>query len=206
MSNVKLDIDQLNAVDLAARTKTIVGAMASHAANFPTPNPTLTNLDAAADDVLGLYTLQKQKEAAAVSATQDTETAMTTLRDMLRDEGRYVQTASGGVAATILNAGLEVEKDREPAPAVPAPGGLNGSYGDDPGEIDLQWDPLPSRRYYTIEVADAVGGPWRHVGNATKSKFTVTGLLSGQLYFLRVRGENPAGPGPFCNPISQRAS
>jgi len=115
------------------------------------------------------------------------------------------QMPSGG-KSEILSSGFAVEKDREASKPLAAPEGVNASYGDEPGEIDLAWNPLPGRPTYEAHISDGDTNSYHYADSSTKSKVTLEGLVSGQLYHIKVRGMNPAGPGAFSNPITQRAS
>jgi len=205
MATLKLDIDDLNALELAGKAGTIVAAMSGNN-TFPTPDPSLTTLTTQADTLSDAYAVQKQKVADAASATQATDTALQTLKASLRTLGAYVQKTSGGDAEKILSSGYAVAKDREPAQIPPAPDGVNATYGDSPGEIDLSWNPIPGRPTYEVHLSEGDTATYRYAASSTKSKATLEGLTSGTLYHLKIRAMNPAGQGPFSNPITQRAS
>ena len=205
MASIKLELDGLNALQLSGKAQAIITALTGNA-DFPAPEPALTVLTTQADDVAAAYATQKQKEADASAATAATDASIETLKASLRTLGAYIQKTSDGDASKILSSGFAVEKDREASKPLAAPEGVNASYGDEPGEIDLAWNPLPGRPTYEAHISDGDTNSYHYADSSTKSKVTLEGLVSGQLYHIKVRGMNPAGPGAFSNPITQRAS
>jgi len=205
MAKVKLALDSLSQLELADKARAIVKALTGNA-TFPDPNPALSEITALAkqldDDRLDAETKRKIAEAATAKAGE-TEATLTAQLSLL---GSFVEDTSGGNPEEIKSAGMDVAKEREPAKPLPAPEGFGASYGDSPGEIDAHWNPLEGRRSYEIQHAETETGPWTNAPGVTKSKATLEGLVSGKLYYLRIRGLNPAGPGAWSGVISQRAS
>ena len=125
---------------------------------------------------------------------------------LLSSEGAYIQSASKGEEAKILGAGVEVADAPSPTPDMPAPGNLRATGGDLDGEADLAWDPVSGRDTYIAECSETATGPWNQVYVGRKSSFTATELVSGHLYYFRVRALGPRGAGPWSDIAHKRAT
>lgn len=123
------------------------------------------------------------------------------LRKALAQEVAYVQQASEGDVAKILSANLHVEEETHlwPFGSAGDVDELAASAGDEPGEIDLAWDPVPGASGYEVEMAsDLIAeDSWEQGGATTKSKITIQNLNSRTRYWFRVRAVNERGAGDW---------
>lgn len=203
-SKVKLDLHILTNVQLASKAQSIKQAMTGNA-NFPTPDPNLSAIGSLADQLLG----EKADADAADAVSQSAIAAMNATRGVLittiTELGAYVQKASLGVASKIKSADMDVEKDREPAQIPAAPASLSVNVGKNEAELDCKWPSDPTAKFYELECATAVTGPWVHADTVTKAKATIKNLASGTLYYIRARSCNAAGKGPWSEIVTRRA-
>jgi hypothetical protein len=114
MAQIKLKFSRLSIPEKIARARQIVTAMTGNA-HFTTPQPPLSVITAAADE---LEAAADELEAAAADtqAARQTTTTKTTIQNSKEDvldrvvsqEGGYVTATSGGDEAIIQSAGMDV--------------------------------------------------------------------------------------------------
>ena len=69
---------------------------------------------------------------------------------------------------------------------------LAASLGDNPGEIDLQWDAVPGSISYVVQyhrkggIKNSDPAQWKHIDIVTESCCTITGLKRGGSFAFRV--------------------
>ena len=121
--------------------------------------------------------------------------------------GRNVDNIAKGDKTIILSAGMEADKEREPAQVPQAATHLSGTPGLLPGTVDLKWKrpkfALMFHVYYSPDPPDA--NSWKLKGQTTKSKFTVTGLESLKNFWFRVEAIGTKGTGPMSDPANSVA-
>jgi hypothetical protein len=95
-----------------------------------------------------------------------------------------------------------------PVGAMPKVEGLTATAGDAEGTIGLARNAIPrGLQNFLIELTEDPAGQtgWRLATNSRKSSAVITGLTSGQRYWLCVTTEGAAGPGPASNPATKVA-
>ncbi len=204
MAKVKLNIDRLTDEQLIQRGKDYKTALTGNA-NFTTPLPSLTSvgtLITTGETKLGASNAASQ---AAKQATTEKNAAMDALRAALNDWGSYVQLTSGGDAAKIQSAGMDIKAASTPTAVPSMVANLAITSGDNASELDLQWDPVPGAKTYDVEVSPdpVTSNSWVRKPSPTKSKTTVTGLTSGSRIWARVRAVNAAGQGAWSDPATK---
>ncbi len=176
-------------------------------AHFPDPDPPLADLvsaksafQTAIDDVVA-------KREAAKAATAFKNQKRKALEDILNDLAAYVDRKAKGDEAKILSANMPVRDDAVPIGELPPPANLNASYGDHPGEVDLNWDPVKGVRLYEAEWR-LHDGPmeWTRFDGSSASSMTVTGLQPGLEYAFRVRAVGAAGASPWSDEAVKRSA
>ena len=207
MSKVKLNLKDKSVPQKVQFMQQIIEAMTGNA-NFPNPSPKLTDVTKGMDALSGSYT---DAQAARLTSVQKTDALNLVDADtdaMLNLLASYVENASGGDAAIIQSAGMQVRSQAEPVGPLPAPENLRPLEGDMPGEVALLWNPVPSAKSYTLQQTQNITVPasWVNVLNCTKGKLSVSGLVVGQRYWFRVAAVGSAGQGPFGEPASRIVS
>ena len=121
--------------------------------------------------------------------------------------GRNVDNIAKGDRPTILLAGMEADKEREPAQLPAAATSLSGTPGLLPGTVDLKWNRPKFALLFNVYSNTDPPAPdtWKLKGQTTKSKFTVTGLESLKNFWFRVEAVGTAGTGPLSDPAASVA-
>jgi len=208
MAEAELDVLKLTVPELLAAASGMASALEGNP-NFPAPNPPpeeLTRLVAELADAEREYR-EERLRANKIQAVRDS--IAETLREALAREVEYVQEASGGDVGKILSANLHVEEETHlwPFGAAGDVEELSASAGDEPGEIDLAWDPVPGASGYEVEIAyDLTGeGPWEQSGASNRSKITIQNLSNRNRYWFRIRALNERSAGDWTAPVMKFA-
>ena len=204
MAKVKLDLRNKSIPEKVQKMRQFVAAMTGNE-SFSTPSPVLAAVTSAADDLEAAYNeaqavrlLAKEKTVAQDAREREADGIVTQL-------AAYVEGTSGGDAATIQSAGMDVRDEAAPVGELPAPGDLTATVGDMDGEIDLDWDNVRRASSYLVQQSPDPPGSWQQAAVVTKSKHTVTGLTSGTKYWFRVAAIGSAGQSPWSQPACKVA-
>jgi hypothetical protein len=200
MSQVSLNLSQLNIAALLQKANNIKTAMTGNA-NFTTPNPTVTEIGTL---ITNATTANNTYETSLLTAKENLtlrDNAVDALVAGLNALAGYVQSQSGGDAAKIQSAGMEVKGARTPATIPDQVMNLSVTPGDNAGDLDLQWDPTSGATRYEIQTcADSnfttgvVNQP-----SVSCSKTSIGGQTSGSRLWVRVRAGNAAGLGAWSD-------
>ena len=208
MAEAQLNLKELTVPELLATAAGIVSALEGNP-HFPAPNPPTAELDGLVAELNAANEHHRQERQRASKAQVARDLIAEKLRDALAEELAYVQVASGGDVAKILSANLHVEEETRLWPFGSAGDveTFSASVGDQPGEIDLAWDPVPGASGYEVEIAyDLTGdGPWEQGGATTKSKITIEELDNRTRYWFRVRAVNGRGAGDWSDAVMKFA-
>jgi len=208
MAEAELDIQKLSVPELLATAAGMASALEGNE-NFPAPTPSPDVLKEIAAQLAEAEEAYREQRKVVNKAQAIRDTLAETLREALTLEKEYVQEASGGDVAKILSANLHVEEETHlwPFGAAGDVEELSASTGDEPGEIDLAWDPVPGASGYEVEIAyDLTGeGPWEQSGATTKSKTTIQQLDNRTRYWFRVRAVNERGAGDWSPAVMKFA-
>ena len=121
--------------------------------------------------------------------------------------GRNVDNIAKGSKPVILSAGMEADKEREPAQVPEAATDMSAKPGLLPGTNDLKWKRPKFALFFNVysspDPPDA--NSWKLKGQTTKSKFTVTGLEPLKNFWFRVEAVGTAGTGPLSDPAASVA-
>jgi len=204
MAKIKLDLKALKVPELIEKGEHVGTAMAANA-TFAELAPKVT----AFSEAVALLNTRQQAYLAAKAALDE----KLTKRDeqIVKVEDLFRQLASGaeGVSmepAVLQNAGWQLRGTPEPIGPMTAPEDLAATGGDLEGTSDLEWDPVRGANTYVAECSSASTGPWNQVYIGKKSSCTATDLVSGQMYYFRVRAIGTAGPGPWSDIAHKRAT
>lgn len=206
MAKIKLNLKDLSVNDLVAKARQIGSALKTNP-NFPTPQPTVAQIEAAADDL-------EASQAAAHAARQDAQMKTSiahektdSLMGLLRQVAGYVESVAGDDETKILSAGMTMKSTATTPSTVFAPTGLSATAGEHEGEIDLSWDRTKGARSYVIERSPdpLTQTSWVHQGVALKSAATINGLTSGARYWFRVAAVSNNGQSGWSDPTVKMA-
>lgn len=202
-AKVKLDLFSKTDNDLLPFAQAHETAMTGNA-NFTTPLPSataFTSVRAAYATALGAF---NAAQAAAKLATQNKDTARAALESALTARGNYVELTAASAAdpvAVIESANFAARSAKTPS-GVPAPvANLSITAGDNAGELDLQWNPVPGATHYNLQISPEPVTPasWVTQADASKSWTAVFGLTSGSKVWARVRAVGPGGIGAWSD-------
>ena len=205
-NKIKLDLQGITVPDKVQFMRGIVTQMTGNA-NFTTPNPALSVITTAANTLETKFNTQQTAQQAAKTATTNLGTAEDAANAALNSLANYVEEASGGDTAKIESAGLTTRAPKTPTTSLPAPQGLTSTAGDNEGELDLVWDPVPKAKGYEVQTsADPVTSTsWAFAETSSASKTSLTGLPSGSKIWVRVRALGPKKiKSPWSDPAVKR--
>lgn len=201
MAQVKLETQNLTDGEIIASGLAIHTAMTGNAA-FPNPCPPLVaflGLVNAADTKRTAY------EAAVLTAEMlrvEKDAAIGELTQAMSCQAGYVGSASGGNAALILSAGMQVRNTPSPVGEPAQVANLRVIANSLAGALAVDWDKVYGARSYEVETSVDPLGPdtWGNRKTVTGSRTKLTGLPSVTRCWVRVRAIGAAGPGAWSDP------
>jgi len=148
--------------------------------------------------------------AAAIQANDDLAESLRHTRDTLLAAGRlmYEQNAgsvagkAGDDAAMAVLSGYDLYATPTPAGPLAQVQNLAATTGDDPGEADLQHNPVPGAVAYETQCSPNGTTGWTYVSTVGVSKQTVTGQASMTMCWFRVRAIRGTEHGPWSDPAT----
>ena len=175
-------------------------------ANVPTPAPTIAALTAKRTAIVAKRNAVATARDSVLTLENDLANLETDLEGMLTTEAATIISATAGDKAKMLTTGLPIKGDASPVGPMPAPQNLAARGGDLEGTVDINWDPVSGSSSYLGEYSTSPTGPWTQFYAGTTSSTTATGLVSGTIYYLRVRAVGAKGPGPWSDIAQKRAT
>lgn len=204
MARIKLDLNGIKVTELIEKGEQVGTAMDG--------NSSFASIAAKVTAFKTAVTELETRQQAYLAAKQTLDQKIT-LRDeqveIVENLFRQLASASEGVsmeAAVLQSGGWQLRGAPEPAGPMTAPENLAATGGDLEGTSDLEWDPVRGAGSYVAECSETSNGPWQQFYMGTKSSCTATDLVSGQMYYFRVRAVGPGGPGPWSDIAHKRAS
>jgi len=194
MARIRLNLKNLSITDKLAKGRQIVTAMTNNA-SFPSPNPPLTEITTALDELTQAFALVQAAKSEITTRVVTQDNAEARLDQGLTKLAAYVESVAGKDDSLITGAGMETKASRS-APTLPGvPQALSASPGEHEGEINLFWKAVPNARSYTVEASQdpAAAGSWTHVGIATSASKLIANLTSGKRYWFRVAAVSAGG-------------
>jgi len=200
MAKVKVGLKNASREQIADKIDTVKTAMTGNA-NFTTPNPSLATLGTAGTTLRTKIAAIATAQANLQTAVADADAAATAAINLLNQEAAYVDTTSGGDAVKIQSSGFDVASAGGPIHMTEVTN-LGAAVGDSPGEIDLNWNPVPGAKSYEIQTSTDPNtlSSWAFKDNSTKSKMTLSGLTSASRIWVRVRAIGANEKGGWSDP------
>ncbi|MFZ1072402.1 MAG: fibronectin type III domain-containing protein [Verrucomicrobiia bacterium] len=189
-------------VELINDASVIVLAMTNNASIYPTPTPSIPDVQSALN-----------KFSTGVAATADGGPSATSAKNnlrlvlcgLLRQLASYVAVACKGDMTNLLLSGFPTQKpQRQPIGVLPAPANLTVTLGARSGELDAAANPVFGASIYNWQLK-AANAPTVVVQTAqtTGASKTFTGLTPGVVYTAEVNAAGTAGPSDWSNPVPQ---
>jgi len=198
MAKVKIGLSNISAANMILKVAQIREEMEGNV-NFPTPSPTLLEIDDARDALAGAITDALNRDSAKVAIRKLKYAEMKYLLEQL---GAYVQSESAGDAEKIISSGFEVVQQGGPIGPLPAATDMSATSAGI-GSEKLNWNAVRGARAYIVELCTtdpAIEASWTLYAYTTQSRYTATGLTTGQLMWFRVKAIGAAGVGEACDP------
>jgi hypothetical protein len=194
MARVKLNLKNLSVTDKIAKGRRIIAAMANNA-SFPNPNPPITDVTTAVDDLEKAFAAVQAAKSEVTTRVGIQDNAQTKVDQVLTQLAGYVESVAGKDDTLITSAGMDTKTPRSTPTLPSAPQGLSATAGEHEGEIELSWKAVPNTRSYTIEASNdpATSTSWTHVGIATSASKAISNLTSGKRYWFRVAAVGAGG-------------
>ena len=203
MSKVKQSLQSRSVADLLRHANRVVTALTDHE-QFPTPNPPLSQLTAKADALQHKLHQRAELQRHLAIVGEELAALRVELMHLLNQLGQYVDNASGGNAALIRSAGMDVRAERVRITDIERPGDLTASVGDNDGEVALAWDRVRGAKSYELQASEDAAS-WQHAGISTRSKSSIASLTSGTKYWFRVRAIGSNAESPWSDPATSVA-
>ena len=194
MSRIRLNLRSLSVTDKIAKGRHIVASMTNNA-TFQTPNPPLTEVTAAIDELDKAQAAVQAAKSEVATRVLTQDGAETRVNQMLTQLSGYVESVAGTDDSLITSIGMETRSSRTAPQAPTVPQGLSATAGEHEGEIKLSWKAISNARSYAIESSQdpATATSWTHLGVATSAGKAISGLTSGKRYWFRVAAIGAGG-------------
>jgi hypothetical protein len=207
MAKVKLELEHLDPDGVTGKGDAVKTALTGNA-SFPTATTLLTKLGTDLTSAKAKVITQKNTQKTATQTTLDRDTALALVKQDLVALGALVQEVSQGNAVLIETSGFGVAAPTHGALGqMPQVQNLSVTTGDNPGEVDAQWDAVRGRKGYEQQLCmgdPAVEANWKLAGSSSASKTTFTGQTSGARLWVRVhaKGTKPENDGAWSQPAT----
>jgi len=200
MRLVKSDLRGLNSLGIYLKA-TFVSRSMTGDPHFPTPTPTLAELDAA---ILDLRVALTNAVNGGKVVNMLKEIAARRLADLLKGMAGYVTAAAHGDASIAMSAGFELRDRSKRIGELDMPKRVIARSDRLPGKVKLSWAPVHGARVYQVfaytEGQGASEIDWRLVKVSSGSRCVVQGLDSCHYHMFRVQAIGVAGAGPMSQP------
>lgn len=152
--------------------------------NFPTPVPSLAELQAALTAYETALVAAHSRDIVKVAAKRATRTA---LENLLANLGMYIMWVANGNEEMLISSGFDLSKQREPV-SLQEPGVVTVSNGNSSGRLVASIKKVKGAYSYVYQVtADPLlaDGTWTNM-TLNSSKGIFENLTPGQRYYIRV--------------------
>lgn len=185
-AKIKTGLGSLTPVQLVTKAELIISNVDGNA-NFPTPDPTIAEVQAAVatcDEWIQKAAFRDQRAIARRTQAADA------LNEILRQMAAYVSFVAKGDGDIIRSSGFQTRKRAEPVGPISQPENLKAVRSDVNGEINLDWKAVANSRTYQVEMTTSdpalATASWSQIGLTSRSRFTVDNLERGTMYWFRV--------------------
>ena len=202
MAKLRTALASLKPETQTAKMVAVRDGLTTHAATFSTLAVSLVDYTAKVKEITD--------NAAAIVANDALGESLRLERTKLLGEGRlmYEQNAGsvsgkcGDDAAMAVLSGYELFAAPAPAGPLAQVQNLSATTGDDPGEADLQHNPVPGAVAYETQCSPNGNTDWKYLSTVGVSKQTVTGQTSMTMCWFRTRAIRGTEQGPWSDPAT----
>jgi hypothetical protein len=182
-------------------TKVVLKAMTDNVAIYPTPAPSLAEVQTALDNFSDAVVVSADGGRSATAAKKNLRLV---LANLLRQLASYVLVACKGIMANLLLSGFPTQKPvHQPVGPMPAPGGVTLGLGFHSGELDAGCNPVFGAATYNWRLTDITTGLVAQTGQSTGSEYTFTALTPGKTFRAEVNVMGAAGPSDWSASANQ---
>jgi hypothetical protein len=201
MARPKLNLKSRTALDRILFAQSI-HARLSNNPNFPTPSPSLETFEELVTAAMTAYQAQEAARTASQQATAVLGEQMAALDGALSRIASYVDSVAGGDEVTVLSAGLPVRLPSTALGVLPGPETISVRFGVISGTLQVRWAGVRGARAYEVQLTTDLtrADGWATCAHVARRSAEVSGLVSGQRYWFRVRAIGSAGLGAWSNP------
>jgi hypothetical protein len=195
MANINLDFSHYSDPALASVVGGILTDMAAAVATFPTPTPTLPNMQTALDDFIDALNDSQGGSYVNHSIKNDKRLA---LEKLLKKLGNYVRLTADDDHTKLLLSGFPMSEESGPIGPLPKPT-LTIKVGPASGTLQLKSTNVKGADSFNFDYTTTPVTPqsvWTTV-TSSRSKIELTGLPSGVQHAFRV---TPIGADPSRTP------
>ena len=205
MDKVKTGFTQESDDELAALIAKHTGQMVGNA-NFPTPMPSVAEFAAGTDPFVAAVKKVNDLNEQLAEAMLQRDGLRPAAEQYLMRRAAYVQSASGGSGAIILDGGFELAKPhagghgRATMPL--APTSLAVTMGSHNQALQALWHAAKGCSWIIQLCDDPLNeANFKQVGITSRSSFDITGLVSGQKYWVRIAAVKSGVQGDWSSPV-----
>ena len=193
--------DKLPDSELEVRSANIIASITGNT-YFPTPTPSLTEVQAALDTFSAALAIARTGSSLEKAIKNQKKQALVTT---LHSLGNYVLFTANGDVLVAKSSGFSVAKSPTPLPELTKATNQKLEDGQNPGELRYSFDRVHGSRSYIYQYTpDPIteNSVWQ-TQTGTVRKVTFTGLRIGERYWCRAVAIGPNGQGVYSDPISR---
>ena len=189
MFQIVLDLKNRSDTEVTQDVKDAAKAITEHSADFEGIKPSPADLLAAAGVFGEIVSDNNTLQQEALNSTKNKNDGRTVLEGVLIAAAAW--TVANVTEAAKAGNVWTLKRDRTATTSIDQVGNLQASFGDQPGETHLAWNPADNAQGYEIE-SKLAGGTWQHARSVGKKSNTdIQGQQSGQVIQYRVRALGP---------------
>ena len=195
--------DRKGDAELSQSCSFIIAKIAANPVSFPTPDPSLAEMQATLDSFTAAVKLALTRSSDAINAKNGKREA---LIELLHLEQYYILYASKGNRTIAESSGFKFAKDPSPQGDIDKPTDLQVINSNQTGAMHLSIKKVKRARVYVYQyTTDPELKTWTTV-NSTQRKCTIAGLTPGTLYYWRVGAIGAKGQTMYSDVMSRMAA
>ena len=199
-SKALINFSQLNDGSFESKTHTIISNLTGNA-SYPTPDPTLAVVTAAAD----AYTAALVKAGSGNrSDVADKNAKREELTLLLRNLADYVNFCAKGDRSILLTSGYDITRDPQPT-IITKPENPEVTNGSNSGQLQVRVKSVKGAKAYMFEYTtdDTMAAQSWYSTTSSAAKHLFDNLTPGQKYYCRVGAVGPYGQLVYSDAIAR---
>jgi hypothetical protein len=207
-AKAKLDLAARADQDLLQFARTHDVDITANADIYPAPIPTGPVFGGLITTFATAITDAESAKNASKAAFATKDAARLALETAFNQRRNYVQIASNGNAAAILNAGLPIQNARQPKGPLPAPMNVRIELNDVAAAMTVLWDAVAGNEGYLVRCSkDVTPRDWSQLKRNTKPRLELEHLDIGTTYVFQVAAAGgDTGQSPWSPEVKRTAA